>query len=233
MNIFKPNDLLNIGKNFYNLNAVKADRSNNSLDVKQTDKLNNLPEGLIDSLKQWELEDRLDQLKKPRWDLARIPLQYYVSNGSNIDGYKKEFEKVISNCFTDWSRASFGKIRFTNTVNESTADIVIKWAETVVLGRQYECGHNNLRVIGNNIDHAEISLIVYPLIDKLTPGIDRVERIRRTLLHEVGHALGLNHSESHKDIMFHRAIKNRQISENDSNILIELYNKKQGNEFIM
>ena len=105
------------------------------------------------------------------------------------------------------------------------ADIHISWNNTVILGRQYESGHNNLKTIGNYIEKAEISIVVYPAIDRRSSTINRIARVKRTLLHEIGHSLGLKHSDCPKDIMFHRDSPHKTITENDSKALQELYNQ--------
>jgi predicted Zn-dependent protease len=231
MNINRPDQIYRVHPNNYNLTEIKVRRNTDTSNTSEVKEKKKLPEDLIQCIKQWENSDQTEKKKGARWDLSIMPLKYYVHKGMFISGYLKEFEEVINTVTLDWSRASLGKIRFIKTLSEQEADIVIRWADTVIIGRDYESGHNNLKVVGERIEKAEISIVLYPAIDKLLPASKRIERVRRTLLHEFGHALGLHHSETAKDIMHHRGISNRSISENDMQRLQDLYNSPPVNEF--
>lgn len=231
MNINKPSNIFRVGQTNFNLNDIRVNRFENSPDVKKLDQQKKFPTDLVQTLKQWEQNDQLENTNNARWSLSKIPLTYFVNSGTSIDGFINEFESVIHNSFLEWSRASFGKIRFLKCLTESQADITVNWTDSIIIGRDYECGHNNLKIIGNRIEKADISIVVLPAIDKFLSKMNRIERVRRTLLHEIGHSLGLKHSTDAKDIMFHRGIENKNISDNDAQALINLYNSPNANEY--
>lgn len=182
----------------------------------------------IDKVKQWE-ENEKNKNSSPRWDLVKVPIKFYISTVSDPDTFLPEFIEMIEKSFHPWSAASYGKIRFIRTYNYDEADIMVNWANQTLLGRDFEAGHSNQKIVNNRIEKAEITIITLPAIDKNLSKAQRIERVRRTALHEIGHILGLNHSNSSKDMMFHRGINNKTLSENDIRRLNDLYSGKNPN----
>jgi len=160
-----------------------------------------------------------------KWDLTRMPLGFFIDKCNN-EKFLNEFTGAVEGCFQLWAKACDDVISFHKINNPEQADIILNWSDTVTTGRNFEAGHNNLKIANNKIEKAEITIIIFPEIDKNASPETRIERVRRTALHELGHALGLNHSDSPKDIMFHRGITNNKISVNDIKRLIELYSSK-------
>lgn len=185
-----------------------------------------------DKIKGWNNNDKTQISSCPRWDSDKIPLKFFINQNITKERFLAEFINAAKSSFQPWSRASYGLIRFQEIFNRNDADIIIDWSDTVVFGRDFEVGQNNLKVVNNKIQKAEITIIIYPIIDRLASPSSRIERVRRTTLHELGHALGLNHSNSSKDIMFHRGITNKTLSSNDIMRLNELYSSKKSDILI-
>src|ERR1035437_654785 len=121
--------------------------------------------------------------KLPKWDLVKIPLKYYIENSYNDAKFLPQFVNTTDNSFLPWTIASCGLIRFQRIFNKNNADIIVEWTNTVVLGRDYECVHNDLKVVNNIIEKTQITIVIYPEIDKEITVPSRIERVRRTALH--------------------------------------------------
>jgi predicted Zn-dependent protease len=177
----------------------------------------------INEAKQWGKNEDSELNKCPKWDLNKIPLSFFINYNNDQENFFPEFINAARSAFLPWSRGSYGRIRFLETFNKDNADIILSWSDVTIFGRDFESGHTDLKVVNHRIEKAEITIVIYPIIDKQLSPAKRIERVRRTTLHEAGHALGLNHSNSRKDVMYHRGIDNKNLSDNDIRRINELY----------
>ncbi len=178
----------------------------------------------VNKLNQWEENEKNKQHECPKWLAEKFPLKVYIDLDCQHEKFLPGFVKAIEQSFLPWVDAGNNTINFKRIYNKNNADILVNWASCTVHGRIYESGHNNLKVIKNVIQKAEVTIVIFPEFDKMATDFTRIERVRRTALHEIGHSLGLNHSNSSNDMMFHRGIINKELSSNDIRRLKELYN---------
>jgi hypothetical protein len=132
------------------------------------------------------------------WDLDEFPLKVYVKETSSRY-YKSDYKDYVDYAFRVWQKAD-NRIKYTFTNNSRDADIQFVFVEN--LGKKYEENYLGLTDYEVNRDNEiEQSKIQISLI-KLGSEVVSAGEIKATIVHELGHAFGLGHSESQTDIMY-------------------------------
>ncbi len=178
----------------------------------------------LNALSEWRTAEEITSKTAVRWSMTQMPLRVWVDSAESQPLVQ---EKLLFATLRQWEIASEGLIRFRlmDAAIESVenADIQFSWQDETVKGRDYEVGHANRDVQGNRIRKATITLIRKPIIDgHLSPEKQR-SRLLATILHEIGHALGLEHSDSAQDVMYYRGWQRETLSANDIHRLKMLY----------
>lgn len=175
----------------------------------------------LQALEAWQAEDaNQEKSQAPRWRPEQIKtLSLYINPETS-----EPIRLLMRRACREWEAASGGLLQWVPTMRPEQADIRIEWTETPTRGREFEVGHTQRHVQSPCwIVQATITLLREPLIDThLTP--DQIQqRLYTTMLHELGHALGLEHSSHRKDVMYHQGWRNTMLSPNDSQRLQDLY----------
>ncbi len=132
------------------------------------------------------------------WELNEFPLKVYVKE-TNSKYFKSAYKEYVSYAFSVWQKAD-KRIDYTFTNNSRNADIEFVFVEN--LGKKYEENYLGLTEYdtnrGNEIEFSkvQISLLKFGK-EKISAG-----EIKATIIHELGHAFGLGHSDSETDIMY-------------------------------
>jgi len=157
-----------------------------------------------------------------KWDkqTVNIYIMPIVACISDRTFYMSEIQRAVLN----WNKIlkeCFIALQFNLVSNASDADIVIHWTK---VGRVFEGMCKYSSIIGGIIKKVAIDI---GLPNSCSPKNTTNESIFATMMHELGHSLGLGHGIDVDDIMFVPHQKNIfSPSENDLFVLKTIYLSK-------
>ena len=113
----------------------------------------------------------------PHW--TKSPINVYIPKDEKASA-------TMSRAFSSWQSASSNRIRFNYIQDPKKADIVVKFTDKTE-GLETKLGGYNVTTDGNQIKKAEITLATKSKLAKKYSN----NYVYITMLHEVGHVLGM------------------------------------------
>ncbi len=131
-----------------------------------------------------------------RWvDRERQPLLVYFEPAI-VSGYTAAIGRAVRDAFSRWRRVGGIPVRFEFVRRPDNADVTVRWVEAFEMQR---AGQADL--VWRRDGHLQSGTLTLATHSHLARPLT-VDAIETVALHEIGHLLGLGHSDQPRDVMY-------------------------------
>src|SRR5215471_5811838 len=136
---------------------------------------------------------------------ASQPISVYIEDGKSVPGYREYDPQLAKMALDAWSRESGGKLKFTESKERDGALIRLRWISPTE-GLYGETQRVEIKGKPGAIVNVmpQVSVQGEPLASRATQDfLLRDTVVYLTCVHELGHAIGLQHTRKFDDIMYY------------------------------
>ena len=154
-----------------------------------------------------------------RWpERLQDALRVFIEPASPAAGWSDRYPQIARDVFAEWSEAGF-PLRFTFIYDSASADIRIHWVDRFPAEEGQRIGvTERTQTSGFLIARANVSIANHDSLGRQLA----LATVNGILRHEIGHALGLNHSHDATSVMY-RESATANISPSDRATLRLIY----------
>ncbi len=136
---------------------------------------------------------------------AHQPITVYIEDGKGVQGYRDSDPELAKMALDAWSRESAGKLKFTQSKDRESALIRLRWISPTD-GLYGETQRIDVKGKAGAIVNVmpQVAAQGEPLASRaVQDALLRDTVVYLTCVHELGHAVGLPHTNKFQDIMYY------------------------------